>query len=116
MARKSFTENNWRQDPWFKNLCLAVVSCKNEEQAAQLLRDIGTLTELKDWSERLEMANRISNGETYRSITQAMGVSTTTVTRVARFLQSGGGYNTFLSLNHHAHHNHAKRGKGMVSK
>jgi len=115
--RKTFTENNWRGDPWFKNLCKAVVECKTEQQAANLLRDIGTLTELKDWSERLEMAKRIVAGKTYREITEDMGVSTTTVTRVARFLQSGSGYSRFLKNKHRHHHHHArKRGERKVSK
>ncbi|OIO53531.1 hypothetical protein AUJ46_05025 [Candidatus Peregrinibacteria bacterium CG1_02_54_53] len=104
MSRKSFTENNWRDDPWFKNLCKAVIACQTERQAADFLRDVGTLTELKDWSERLEIARRIISGKTYRKITEEMGVSTTTITRVARFLQSGSGYNRFLHKNQRHHH------------
>ncbi len=115
MARKSFTESTWRKDPWFKRLCKAVVECKTEQQAADFLRDVGTLTELKDWSERLEMADRIMEGQTYRDITEDMGVSTTTITRVARFLKDGKGYSRFLKSKH-GHHSHArKRGERMVS-
>ncbi len=115
MARKSFTESTWRKDPWFKKLCRAVVECKTEQQAAELLRDVGTLTELKDWSERLEMADRIMEGQTYRDITKDMGVSTTTVTRVSRFLKDGKGYSRFLKRKH-GHHSHAReRGERMVS-
>lgn len=112
--RKTFTENDWRDDPWFKNLCKAIVACKTEKQAADFLRDVGTLTELQAWSERLDIARRIVQGETYRSITENTGASTTTVTRVARFLQNGSGY--LRVLNAHRHHRHAQRGERMESK
>lgn len=115
MARKSFTESTWRTDPWFKKLCKAVVACRTEQQAAEFLRDVGTLTELKDWSERLEMAERIMQGQTYREITEDMGVSTTTVTRVARYLKDGKGYSSFLQKLHGHHSAARKRGERLVS-
>ena len=56
MAKRRFTEAGWRKDPWFRALCSALSACKNEEEVAELLRDIGTLSELQAWSERLEVA------------------------------------------------------------
>lgn len=98
MARRSFTEGNWRKDPWFTALCRAIASCKTEGEVAEFLRDVGTLSELQAWSERLEVAKQITKGRTYRDICASTGASTTTITRVARFLQSGeGGYERFLS-------------------
>lgn len=124
MARKSFTESAWRTDPWFRNLCKAILSCKTEQRAADFLRDIGTLMELQAWSERFEIASRIAEGQTYRAITKGTGASTTTVTRVASFLFDGeGGYRKALNVKNHHHadahgHHHGRqklREKRMAS-
>lgn len=103
MSRKSFTEDNWRKDPWFRALCKALAG-KTESEVADFLRDVGTLTELQAWSERFEVAKQIAIGKTYRTITETTGASTTTVTRVARFLQSNeGGYRSALKISDHPH-------------
>ena len=116
MAKRSFTEGNWIKDPWFRALCKAIAACKTETEVADFLRDVGTLTELQAWSERLEVAKRVALGETYRKIMEKTGASTTTVTRVARFLQSGeGGYQRILKLATHHHHPAASRGERMAS-
>lgn len=99
MARRSFDERSWRGHPWFRALCDAVAGCRGGREVADLLRDVGTLAELHAWSERLEVARRVARGETYRDITRRTGASTTTVTRVARFLSGGtGGYRRALGL------------------
>lgn len=70
---------------------------------ANFLRDIGTLSELQAWSERFEVAKQLAQGKTYREIAVNTGASTTTVTRVAKFLENGeGGYRKVL--NAHRHH------------
>lgn len=114
MARRSFTEGNWRKDPWFTALCRAIAACKGEKEVAAFLRDVGTLSELQAWSERLEVAKQISNGKTYREICKSTGASTTTITRVAKFLEGDGGYQRILKSATH-HHASAPRGKRMVS-
>ena len=97
MPKKHFTEGNWREDPWFRSLCTALAGCRTEEEVANFLRDIGTLSELKAWSERLEVAKELARGLTYRQVAKNTGASTTTVTRVAKFIESGeGGYLKFL--------------------
>ena len=115
MAKLSFTEGTWRKDPWFRDLCSALASCKTAEEVADFLRDVGTLSELKAWSERWAVANHVAAGRTYRAITAKTGASTTTVTRVARFLQSGeGGYRRILARRNHHHHLTSSRGERMV--
>jgi TrpR-related protein YerC/YecD len=70
---------------------------------ANFLRDIGTLAELQAWSERFEVAKQLTQGTTYREIAKNTGASTTTVTRVGKFLENGeGGYRKVL--NAHRHH------------
>jgi TrpR-related protein YerC/YecD len=97
MPAKSFSEREWRKNPAFQALCRALASCKTPDEVADLLRDVGTLTELQAWSERLEVARLLATGKTYREIAEATRASTTTVTRVARFLQDGeGGYRRLL--------------------
>ena len=95
--KRRFTEDSWRTDPWFRGLCAALVSCKNEEDAANFLRDVGTLSELQAWSERLEVAKQLARGLSYRQVAKNTGASTTTVTRVAKYIENGeGGYLRFL--------------------
>jgi len=63
------------------------------------------------------VAQLIAKGTTYRDITSLTGASTTTVTRVARFLQSGeGGYRRILNATRHHRHHPLSRGGRMASK
>jgi TrpR-related protein YerC/YecD len=97
MAKLRFTENSWHDDSRFQALCRALVACRTPEEMARLLRDIGTLSELKAWSERLDVARQLARGLTYREVAANTGASTTTVTRVASFLLDGeGGYGRAL--------------------
>lgn len=101
--KRRFTEDAWRKEPWFQNLCAAMRSCKTDADTANFLRDIGTLSELQAWSERLEVARLLGKGHSYRQISKETGASTTTVTRVAHFLENGeGGYRQVLNV--HRHH------------
>ncbi len=103
MSKRRFTEDSFKKEPWFKALCSSMVQCKTEEEMANFLRDIGTLSELQAWSERFEVAKLLAQGVTYREIAKRTGASTTTVTRVAKFLENGeGGYRKVL--NAHRHH------------
>jgi TrpR-related protein YerC/YecD len=103
MGKRRFTDDSWNKEPWFKAMCAAMVQCGTEEEMAKFLRDIGTLSELQAWSERFEVAKQLAQGITYREIAKNTGASTTTVTRVAKFLENGeGGYRKIL--NAHRHH------------
>lgn len=101
--KRRFTEDSWRREPWFKSLVSAMRACKNDTEMENFLRDIATLSELQAMSERLEVARLIAKGLSYRQISKETGASTTTVTRVAAFLENGeGGYRSIL--NTHRHH------------
>lgn len=103
MGKRRFTEDSWRREPWFKALVQAMLACTSEEEMSSFLRDIGTLSELQAWSERFEVAKQLAQGITYREIAKNTGASTTTVTRVGKFLENGqGGYRKVL--NAHRHH------------
>ena len=96
MSKRTFTEDSWSRDSWFRSLCAAIADCKNEQEIAQLLRDLGTLSELQAWSERLEVAKHLHQGKSYRETAKITGASTTTVTRVAKCLQEGNGYKKYF--------------------
>ncbi|TSC98931.1 MAG: TrpR-like protein YerC/YecD [Candidatus Peregrinibacteria bacterium Greene1014_49] len=102
LMKRTFTESMWRNDPRFKKLCKALLACRSEGELADFLRDVGTLSELYTWSERLAVAERLQEGESYREASIVTGASTTTVTRVASFLYDGeGGYQRILGAQHH---------------
>jgi TrpR-related protein YerC/YecD len=101
--KRRFTEDSWRREPWFKSLVSALRTCKTEQDTENFLRDIATLSELQALSERLEVARLIAKGLSYRQVAEQTGASTTTVTRVAKFIENGeGGYRSIL--NTHRHH------------
>lgn len=116
MAKRSFKEGSWRADSRFRALCRVLASFTDERAVADFLRDVGTLSELQALSERFDVASRISAGQTYRQITKQTGASTTTVTRVAKFLKDGeGGYQRALQLQNHHRHASQPRGERMAS-
>jgi len=101
--KRRFTEDSWKKEPWFRSLSKALVSCKTEEAMDVFLRDIATLSEMQALSERLEVAKLLAQGLSYRQVAKVTGASTTTVTRVAHFLENGeGGYRNGLKT--HRHH------------
>lgn len=101
--KRRFTEDSWRKEPWMRALVAAIHSLKTEEDIANFLRDVATLSEMQALSERLEVARLLAQGYSYRQVAAATGASTTTVTRVAHFLENGeGGYRTVLKA--HRHH------------
>ena len=98
--KKRFTEDGWRDAPWFRSLVSALKSCKTEEEIGNFVRDVGTLSEMQAWSERLEVAKQLARGLSYRQVAENTGASTTTVTRVAKFIEDGeGGYRKYLVSN-----------------
>lgn len=103
MGKRRFTEDSWRKDPWFQALVDALLHAKNPDDMGNFLRDIATLSELQAWGERLEVAKLLAQGLSYREVAKRTGASTTTVTRVAKFIENGeGGYRKVLKT--HRHH------------
>ena len=103
VMKRRFVEDSWRKEPWFKQFCAAILGCKNELELGNFLRDVATLSELQDFSERLEVARLLAKGLSYREVARLTGASTTTVTRVAKSIENGeGGYRKFFNV--HRHH------------
>lgn len=77
-----------------KNLTKAFAAIKNIDEAAALLRDLLTPAEIEEFANRFEIARLLlKGGLSYQAIAKETGASTTTVTRVAHWLNKGcGGY------------------------
>ncbi len=69
------------------DLARALTLLETEEEARRFLLDLATPGEIAALAERWRVARLLASGEkSYREISAETGVSTTTVTRVARFL------------------------------
>lgn len=76
----------------------AVLSLRTPEECRQFFTDLCTPGELEALSDRWLVARLVQKGLVYRRIQELTGVSTATVTRVARALEHGeGGYPLLLS-------------------
>ena len=87
------------------SLFQAILGLKSVKEAEDFFRDLCTVEELADMRDRWQIARLLSGGLTYRDIAGELKVSTTTVNRVAFWLQNGtGGYTSALSRtnNHHS--------------
>lgn len=81
-----FKPENERQDLLVK----AFSSLENEHDAGDFLRDLMTLSEIQEFANRLYISKLLMHGGyTYYQIAQEVGTSTTTVTRVAQWLNKG---------------------------
>ncbi len=75
----------------------ALLSLKSEEDLLNFMRDIYTLDELEEVSNRWAIVGLLEKGLPYREVAKKTGASTTTVTRIAHWLKHGkGGYKKAL--------------------
>lgn len=80
-----------------KLLAKAFLKLKTDQEVANFLRDLLTIKELEEFTNRLEMARLLKKGWSYKKIARETKTSTTTVTRVAHWLHRGcGGYEKAL--------------------
>lgn len=80
-----------------QDLYKAISGLKTKEEAAKFLADLCTPAELMAMADRWKAARLLREGFSYREIYEKSGVSTATVTRVARCLTLGaGGYRLVL--------------------
>lgn len=74
---------------------IAMLAAPKEVQA--FLEDLCTPTEISSMAERWRVARLLGEGMTFRDISQQTGASSTTITRVARALREGTGYQLILT-------------------
>lgn len=79
---------------------LSVLSEMNDtDELYRFLEDLFTIREIKETSQRLEVARLLSQGKSYTAIEQATGASATTIARVSKCLSYGsGGYAKALEI------------------
>jgi len=79
------------------DLFKVILSLEDAKEAENFFRDLCTIDELKIMTERWEIAKLIHEGLSYRKIADKLNVSTTTIGRVALWLNNGeGGYRLIL--------------------
>ncbi len=79
------------------NLFEAILKLKNLEECYQFFDDIGTIKEVQDLAQRLEVAKRLREKMPYNEIAKKTGASTATISRVNKCLAYGsGGYDLIL--------------------
>ncbi len=81
-------DQNQKNPAGFNDLCDALLQLENINEARSFLTDLCTPAEIKALSERWVIARMLDRGDaSYRDISATTGASTTTVGRVARFLE-----------------------------
>jgi TrpR-related protein YerC/YecD len=87
-----------------------ILDLKNISEMRAFLRDLCTKQELQEMSERWAVAKALNKKQSYRAIAEKLNVSTTTVGRVATWLNEGeGGYR--IALQNLTHHNSSPNSK-----
>jgi TrpR-related protein YerC/YecD len=75
----------------------AIGSLDGRDETERFFRDLCTLTELRDLSQRWAVARLLDEGLHYAEISRRTGASTATITRIASWLNHGeGGYRAVL--------------------
>ncbi|AGC67684.1 TrpR like protein, YerC/YecD [Thermoclostridium stercorarium subsp. stercorarium DSM 8532] len=75
----------------------AILLLRNKEECYSFFEDIGTVSEIKAFAQRLEVAKMLDAGKTYREIHEKTGASEATISRVSRALNYGAdGYRLIL--------------------
>lgn len=77
----------------FDRMFEAILKLRSVEECYAFFEDICTIRELKDISQRLDVAVLLDRGLNYQEVAAQTGVSSTTISRVKRCLEYGsGGY------------------------
>ena len=85
-------------NPLTDTLFDAILSLKTRDECYEFFEDLCTINEIRDMSQRLEVARMLEAGEKYDQIEKETGASTATISRVKRCLKYGAdGYLTVLS-------------------
>jgi TrpR-related protein YerC/YecD len=88
---------DWRT-PNVDALFEAILRLETPDDAAAFFRDLCTLGELHDMSQRWAVVRMLDQGLHYVDISRLTGASTATITRIASWLKHGeGGYRAMLA-------------------
>ncbi|MEG1824423.1 MAG: YerC/YecD family TrpR-related protein [Cloacibacillus sp.] len=88
--------SQWK-DEYTDQLCDCIVAITDRDEAYRFLEDVATFSEIKAFSQRLQVAHLLLKGLSYPQIVQATGASTATISRVKKFVEYGAdGYRDVL--------------------
>jgi len=78
------------------------LALKEDDETRRFLRDLMTEKEIEEFAKRLKAAEMLTEKIPYSVIEKKTGLSSTTVARVAKWLNGkGGGYRTIINRLHH---------------
>jgi len=84
-----------------QRLIQAILALKTESEAERFLRDLMTEKEIKEFAKRLKAAEMLTEKKPYSIIEKETGLSSTTIARVAKWLNGkNGGYKTIINKLH----------------
>ncbi len=93
---------NWKSAE-NKQLIQAVLAIRTNTEAQSFLRDLMTEKEITEFAKRLKAAEMLADKMPYLVIEKETGLSSATVARVAKWLNSKeGGYRTIIDRLHHS--------------
>jgi TrpR-related protein YerC/YecD len=88
--------DDWRTQD-VEAMFTAILALETRDEAERFYRDLCTLNELRDMSQRWAVARLLDGGMHYAEISRETGASTATITRIASWLNHGeGGYRAML--------------------
>jgi TrpR-related protein YerC/YecD len=97
-------ENTW-DNKQSQALFQAILSLTSLNEAKRFFRDLLTDKEIIEFATRWQAAQMLAEGVPYSTIEKQTGLSSATVARISKWLNSGmGGYKLMLSRLHHSHH------------
>ncbi|HVL52973.1 MAG TPA: YerC/YecD family TrpR-related protein [Vitreimonas sp.] len=89
-------DESWQTEDT-RELFEAVLRLRDADEAGTFFRDLCTLGELRDLSQRWAVVRLLGQGLHYAEISRRTGASTATITRIASWLRHGeGGYRMML--------------------
>jgi TrpR-related protein YerC/YecD len=75
----------------------AILRLETRQEAERFIRDLCTLSEIRDMAQRWAVVRMLDSGMHYAQISRETGASTATITRIASWLNHGeGGYREAL--------------------
>ena len=69
-----------------------ILNLESVEDCYRFFEDVCTIKELQDMAQRLDAAFLLDEGMNYQAISQEIGISTATISRVSKCLKYGNGY------------------------
>lgn len=85
-----------------KELFEAILELQNTTEAQNFFRDLLTEQEIIEFANRWKAAKMLSEKIPYTKIIDKTGLSSTTIARISKWLQSGkGGYSLMINRLHH---------------